>query len=265
MQLGWDQVAIDPRVTAAVVAARSLERIVGIPHCTSTQDVAVGLAAEGAPSGTVVVTAVQTAGRGRAGRSWDDDGSGGSLALSILLDLPEQDAELVPHAFGLAVHAAACAVGVDGLRLKWPNDLIVRTSAGPQKVCGILVERTEVASRSVLVGGIGINVDHRHLAVHPERTSLAALRGATIDRVSLLVALMQGVDAALVELGRSATELLVRYRVVSDTIGRTVVVRRPGVDDLAGVAESIDDRGRLVVRDEVGEHAVLSGTVRDAP
>jgi len=260
----WDVVATDPMVVDAVRDAAVLERIVTVPECRSTQDVAMALASEGAVSGTVVVAGVQTAGRGRTGRAWEDDGSGGSLALSILLDVPDLGSGLVPHALGLAVLEAARALGVVTPRLKWPNDLIVRTDAGPRKLCGVLVERTDVGGRQILVGGIGVNVDHRHLPEHEDRTSLAALAGGDVDRAGLLAALVRGVDRTLVDARGPSGSLLARYREACDTIGRTVVIQRPGSEDLVGVAEAVDEQGRLIVRDEAGPHIIMSGTVRDA-
>ena len=268
----WHRVAADPRVEEAIGAAEHLSAVVPVPTCSSTQDVAVRCAAEGAASGAVVVTGVQTAGRGRTGRGWDDDGSGGSLALSILLDVagppdaPGRATPLVPHSLGLAVLAGARAVGVDGLALKWPNDVLHRTDGGPRKVCGILVERTTVGDRDVLVAGIGINVDHRHLPELVDRTSLAQLGAAgDVDRVGLLVGLLGAVDRRLGMLGADVDVLLDDYRRASDTIGRTVVVQRPGVTDLEGTVETVDGEGRLVVRTSDGEqHVLLSGTVRDA-
>jgi BirA family transcriptional regulator, biotin operon repressor / biotin---[acetyl-CoA-carboxylase] ligase len=260
----WDRVALDPQVTATIAAASVLRHVVAVPTCGSTQDVALEQASDGGPSGTVVVAGVQTAGRGRTGREWADDAAGGSLAISVMIELPDRGAELVPHALGLAVLDAGRAVGVEALRLKWPNDVVVRTEGGLRKVCGVLVERTRVGAGDVLVAGIGVNVDHRHLPDMADRTSLAALSGARPDRVELLCALLRGIDTALAEASGPPRVLLSRYREVSDTIGRPISVQRPGADELVGIAETVDDEGRLVVRDAVGRHVVISGTVRDA-
>lgn len=264
MGRAWDRVALDPQVTATVAAASVLRRIVAVPTCGSTQEVALDLASSGGPSGAVVVAGVQTAGRGRTGREWEDDAEGGSLAMSVMIELPEHGAELVPHALGLAVLDAGRTVGAEGLRLKWPNDVVVRIGGGLRKVCGVLVERTRVGERNVLVAGIGVNVDLRHQPDVADRTSLATLSGSRPDRMLLLCALLRGIDTALVEASGSARVLLSRYREMSDTIGRPISVQRPGVGDLVGIAENIDDEGRLVVRDATGRHVVISGTVRDA-
>lgn len=263
VERAWDRVALDPRVEATIAAATVLRRIVAVPTCGSTQDVALEQASSGGSSGAVVVAGVQTAGRGRTGRGWEDDAAGGSLALSVLIELPERGSGLVPHALGLAVLDAGRAVGAEELRLKWPNDVVVRTGGGLRKVCGVLVERTRAGTRNALVAGIGVNVDHRHLPDMTDRTSLAALSGARPDQVALLCALLRGIDNALAEASGPPGLLLSRYREVSDTIGRPVSVQRPGVDDLVGIAENVDDEGRLVVRDAVGRHVVLSGTIRD--
>jgi len=109
---------------------------------TSTNDVAVRMAREGAPEGTVVVAREQTAGRGRHGRSWSSPPGGLYLSIIFRPHLPFED--LWQMAF-LAAVASAEAVGqVSGLpaRIKWPNDVLLNA----RKVCGILIEAPKPAA-----------------------------------------------------------------------------------------------------------------------
>src|SRR5713226_6457422 len=110
--------------------------IVNLGSVTSTQDVAREL-----PIGSVVVANHQTAGRGRLTHSWEAP-PGTALLVSFVL----QPNPLLSLAAGVAA-AEACGPGV---RLKWPNDLLLKGG----KVGGILVE----ASASKAVCGIGINL-----------------------------------------------------------------------------------------------------------
>ena len=102
----------------------------------STQDVAREL-----PLGSMVVADHQTAGRGRLEHRWEVP-PGTALLVSFVL--PRNP--LLSLAAGVAA-AEACAQGV---RLKWPNDLLL----GGRKVGGILVEATPTKA----VCGIGINL-----------------------------------------------------------------------------------------------------------
>lgn len=118
----------------------------GWPHrhyrrVDSTNARARELAAAGAPGGTVVTAAEQTAGRGRQGRTWTAPG-GKALLYSAILR-PLGDRQLLP----LAVALAACEAAEDlapgaRCRIKWPNDVWI----GERKLAGILIE-TKTPSR----------------------------------------------------------------------------------------------------------------------
>jgi BirA family transcriptional regulator, biotin operon repressor / biotin---[acetyl-CoA-carboxylase] ligase len=96
----------------------------------------------------------QVAGRGRTGRNWVSDQGG--LWLSAVLPAPGPRAKwaILPLAAGWAVINALEKLGVSGLRLRWPNDVLL----GKRKLAGLLVEqyRPELA-----VVGIGVNVNNR--------------------------------------------------------------------------------------------------------
>jgi BirA family transcriptional regulator, biotin operon repressor / biotin---[acetyl-CoA-carboxylase] ligase len=273
----WSVHLADAVVRDVLAGTAVLRRVVPVGEVGSTQDVALALAGDGAADGTVVVADRQVAGRGRLGRRWDDRPDGGTLALTVILDvagLPGDAVALVPHALGLGVTAACAALvpSAEPPRLKWPNDVVVRAADGGQvrKLCGVLVERERVTGpdgpRDVLTGGVGIDVDLRGGAEAPDRTCLATLAAGVPERGRLLAAVLGGLDDALRVLRRSPEELLVRYRELSDTLGRRVVVDLPGEDAIVGVATAIDGHGRLVVMTSDGaSRVVLAGTVRDAP
>jgi BirA family transcriptional regulator, biotin operon repressor / biotin---[acetyl-CoA-carboxylase] ligase len=266
-------------VQGALGSTRIVSAVHGVAEVGSTQDLALELARDGSPSGTVVIADLQTSGRGRSGRRWDDRAGGGTLAMTVLLDAEVvEHASLVPHALGVAVVDACSAVAsLDGrLLLKWPNDVVHRdaVSSPVRKVCGVLVERAIVDApdreRDVLVCGIGLDVDLRAEAA-TDRVCLAELAGDVPDRAELLGALITAVDGALLMLATSPARLLARYRSLSDTVGRAVSIEPVLADEgaaargrVVGVATGVDDAGRLLVTTEGVTRAILSGTVRDA-
>lgn len=135
-------------------------RRIGVPlhrlrETTSTNDEAKKLASEGAPEGTVVTADVQTAGRGRRGRTWMSPA--GNLYLSVILRpkiAPAAAPPLAP-AMGLAVALAIEEVAPLSARIKWPNDVMV----SDRKVAGILVESMLSGSTlDAVIVGIGVNV-----------------------------------------------------------------------------------------------------------
>ena len=262
----WGTAAATAEVRAALDGAEHVRGLEVVDEVPSTQDVARARAADGAPSGTLLVAERQTAGRGRRGRTWDDDvRPGASLAATLVLDPPDA-AHLVPHAVGLAVLDAIAPWLAPRALLKWPNDLVVRTDAGPRKIAGLLVEREDglgSAGRTVLLAGVGVNVDRRHLPPADDRAGLADLAAMDVAPAALLAGLVAGLDAALALLARGPQALIDRYRSASDTCGREVDVALPDGATVRGRAD-VDDAGRLVVTSVLGRHTVLAGTVRDA-
>jgi BirA family biotin operon repressor/biotin-[acetyl-CoA-carboxylase] ligase len=191
----------------------------------STQDVACDL-----PLGSLVIADHQTAGRGRLEHRWEAP-SGTALLVSFVLP---------PNALlSLAAGVAAAEACDQGVRLKWPNDLLL----GGRKVGGILVEAT--AAKAVC--GIGIN-----LTWAPEGgATLNQPRDWLLDRLRTAI---EGWTSARPE------EVLARWRELSDTIGRKVRVELPD-RAFEGVALAINERGELVVDGAV----VSAGSVRHLP
>jgi len=186
-------------------------QVVRLGTVTSTQDIARDL-----PIGSVVVADHQTAGRGRLSHQWETR-AGTALLVSFVVE-PNP---LLSLAAGVAA-AEACGPGV---RLKWPNDLLL----DGRKVGGILVE----ASASKAICGIGIN-----LTWAPKG---AATLGEPRDQVleKLRIA-MERWSAA------PAGQVIAGWRQVSDTIGKRIRVELPD-QVIEGIAEDIDPNGNLVV------------------
>ncbi len=265
----WSSHLGDARVREVLVRNRRLRAVLSVGEVRSTQDAALASVADGARDGTIVLADRQLAGRGRSGRTWDDDRSGGTLALTVIIDAPASaaTAAFAPHALGLAVVAAAAVVvpAVAIPVLKWPNDVVVRSAEDGRlrKLAGILIERQQVADRDVLLCGIGLNVDLRG-PLPPDRICLASLAGAAPVRPVLLAVLLAALDDVIVRLVDAPQALLADYRTRCETIGRAVEVTLPGDRRIVGRAIGVDDQGRLLVEGADGTEVILAGTVRDA-
>ncbi len=91
-------------------------------------------------------------GRGRFNREWIAEEGGLWVSYNLPLDAPGDHAwGVLPLVAGVAIMEALGKYTIHGLRLRWPNDVMV----GRSKLAGILVERLQNQVASV---GIGINV-----------------------------------------------------------------------------------------------------------
>ncbi|MEL7485460.1 MAG: biotin--[acetyl-CoA-carboxylase] ligase [Planctomycetota bacterium] len=219
------------------------DRIAVFAETLSTQDTASRMAS-GQP-GVLVVTAHQSEGRGRLGRSWADHPEH-SLAMTFALSVRDHTPALLALAAGIAV-ADACAstLPTDTLGLKWPNDLVERTTN--RKLAGILVETAD----PLALVGIGVNVSHPRAELDTAglhaATSLANL-GASTDRLHLAQQITIELDRALKQPEATLAESW-RHR---DTLTGTQQAFEHNGRRHEGIVESIDPTLTLVIRTREG-------------
>lgn len=230
----------------------------------STNRVAHCLAGQGYPGGTTVLAEMQTAGRGRHGRSWNSS-PGKGLWFSLLLRPPRTLVPAGAAALTLAVAATAAGAltaetGVP-LHVKWPNDL----QADGRKVAGILTEMKAEPDRiDYIIVGIGINVNQARADFPPElRDRAGSLRlaaGHSFDRPPLFLALRKTtLDACLLYFEQGFVPFHQTWKDINITLGRPVRVFRPG-GYLDGTALDLDPDGALLLRDRRGRlHRLRSG------
>lgn len=203
----------------------------------STSSRARELALAGAPHGTLVTAAEQSAGRGRQGRTWSAP-AGRALLLSLVLREPPT---LLPLAAALAV-ADVCGPGA---RIKWPNDVWL----DGRKAAGILVEGRPSEGWAIL--GIGLNVAMREEDFPAElRATATGLGREPADLEPVLGELLAALGRRLGE-GGAAT--LAAWRERDALLGRDI--RWNGG---SGVAAGVDAAGQLVVELPGGGTASLA-------
>ena len=218
----------------------------------STGSTNADLLARGGPEGQVLVAEEQTAGRGRAGRTWVS-APGASLTFSVLLrptSVQPAARGWLPLLTGVAVAAAVrSAAGVAAV-LKWPNDVLV----GDRKLAGMLAEQSP--AEDAVVVGVGLNVATPEEALPVSPTGLPAtsllVEGANVAREALLIEILGRLEreylAFRADPDPARSGLLAAYAAACATLGRTVRVELPAGRVLVGLAEGIDQGGRLLVR-----------------
>ncbi|MBD8674835.1 biotin--[acetyl-CoA-carboxylase] ligase [Massilia sp. CFBP 13721] len=208
----------------------------------------------------LLVARNQTAGRGRAGRSWLSSSEGSltfSLAWRFAGGLPRLTG--LPLAVGVALAETLDGLGVQ-VRLKWPNDVL----RDGDKLAGILIE-TQAAQQGGVwaVIGIGLNLvmpDELEAQIGRSVASLPWL--ARMDRNALLAALLDGLAGALREFERAGfAAFAARWNLRHAWQGELVTVLDGGTVLHEGSAAGVDDAGRLLLDTSAGRIAVLAGDV----
>jgi BirA family transcriptional regulator, biotin operon repressor / biotin---[acetyl-CoA-carboxylase] ligase len=229
----------------------------GSPHLhlrltESTNERARELAVRGAPRGTVVTAAEQSAGRGRRGRVWSAPAGRALLYSAILRPLAMEHA-LLPLAVPVAACEAIEGVAPVACRIKWPNDLWI----DERKVGGVLIE---ARPPDWAVIGVGINVaiaaDEFPGDLRWPATSIGHGAGVGAVRDALSAALGAWVEAP-------AASVLSAFGSRDALNGRAVEWEGGTTDAARGTAAGVDERGNLVVEAEDGERLSLgSGEVQ---
>ena len=206
----------------------------------------------------------QTAGRGRRGRQWQSPFARNLyMSLAFERDLGFQKLSGLSLVAGVAVVRALEELGVQGLALKWPNDIWLDGN----KLAGILVElQGEFQATSRVVIGLGLNVHMRHgdAEIDQAWTSLA-LNGVQLPegRTGLATAVLRQILVSMegfIERGFGDwMESWQRY----DALYGQEVVTLPNGDK--GIARGVDADGAYLIESEAGVTAVNAGEISLRP
>ncbi|MCS0591910.1 biotin--[acetyl-CoA-carboxylase] ligase [Massilia norwichensis] len=208
----------------------------------------------------LLVAEHQTAGRGRAGRSWlssPDHSLTFSLAWKFGGGL--QSLTGLPLAIGTALAETLGRLG-QPVQLKWPNDVL----KDGDKLAGILVETASAADGGVwAVIGIGLNLAMPdELEAQIGRSVAAVPWLARMERDTLLAAILDGLAEALRLFDQAGFGAFsARWNLLHGWQGQLVVILDRGEVLHEGLAAGVDDAGRLLLDTENGRIAIVAGDV----
>lgn len=211
---------------------------------------------------TVLFSEQQTAGRGRRGRNWCSPFAE-NIYMSMCFSWTKGPLALqgLSIVVGVAVAELLVEEGVDGVGVKWPNDVWING----KKVAGILIElEGEVTSSWRVTLGLGLN------------THMSAVSGADIDqpwtclaeyidvkRTDLAAKLVQKLCLALDEFVAAGFQVFTdRYSSLDALGGRRVLMHGPEVE---GVVRGVDVDGALLLETDTGLHPFHAGEISVRP
>lgn len=218
-------------------------QVTSLEEVDSTQRAAADL-----PVWSAVLAAHQTGGRGQRERSFTSDPGGLYLTAVVPFDGDAAGWRGFALAIGRAVRHTLTGMGIEDLRLRWPNDLMI----GSRKVGGILVEQ---GGPHTLLVGLGLNITNRPWLMNP---ALRYVAGRLLDHTDrALTGPEQMLEPLLVAI-RGAHEEFARQRLAGMAaelnlcwgVRRHVWLEAAGEVDLPeteGAFAGIDDNGRVLL------------------
>jgi BirA family transcriptional regulator, biotin operon repressor / biotin---[acetyl-CoA-carboxylase] ligase len=218
----------------------------------------------GGAAGYVCTAEQQTSGRGRRGRTWVSPFAR-NLYLSLVWEFTQGAAALegMSLAVGVGVARALETCGIEGVQLKWPNDLLYQNA----KLGGVLLEMLGDASGTCqVVVGVGLNVDmpaDTARGIDQAWTDLAAISGdePTPGRNALLAALLNELLPLLAGFQGSGFGVWQQAWLERDAHAGKSVILHVGEDTMAGTARGVDERGALLLETTVGVKAIYGGEI----
>lgn len=220
-------------------------------------------ATQGAPSGSVLAVELQTAGRGRIGRTWHS-GLGNALTFSLLwrFDCGLNALSGLSLAVGVAILRALQDCNATGVGLKWPNDVL--TPYG--KLGGVLIEaQGDMYGPSAVVIGIGLNCNlpiKIQQAIEQPAAALDQACTAPPDRNRLLAALLQELAKVLDEFASAGfAPLRTEWEQQHAYQNQPVQLHMPDGSVIGGIARGVTDSGELVLETVQGIRQFNSGEV----
>jgi BirA family biotin operon repressor/biotin-[acetyl-CoA-carboxylase] ligase len=250
-------------ITAGLGKARDDLHIEILDHAPSSNALLLQRAAQGEASGTVLAVEWQNAGRGRLGKTWHS-GLGEALTFSLLWRFGSGLAALsgLSLAVGVAMMRALDELGVQGVGLKWPNDLLLNEG----KLAGILIEaQGDMLGPSAVVIGIGLNLyvpESLRDQIDQPVSDLSALEQTMPERNRVLAVSLKHLASILHDFAAggfaSMRDEWEKHHVFQQ---RPVRLLLPDGSQIAGMALGISDEGALRLATAQGEKIFNAGEV----
>ena len=226
----------------------------------STNSHLIARAANETIDGVACIAERQTGGRGRRGRTWlTPAGSNIALSLGKSVSIPISEVAPLSLVVGLAAVNALARVGVNDVKLKWPNDVLLNGA----KVGGILIELAGISSPLTIVVGIGVNMGSgAEVSAHLGSTvgDLFA-SGASVSRNALAAELINSVFEMAVRFeSKGFAPMRPDWEALHAHQNRSVRVIGAN-ETIEGIARGVTDGGELILETSAGVRHFSGGEV----
>jgi len=245
-----------PNNIQSLISEFSIQQII-----SSTNDFVAQSLQKKSQSGVVCLAEMQSAGRGRRGRTWLSPPAGTFYgSVGWVFNEGFQVVEGLSLAIGVAVIQALNTCGVEGLQLKWPNDIVWQG----KKLGGILIEmNAEVGGSCQVVVGVGINLALPQTVKNQIDQQVVDLREIcpALNRQQVTAALLHHIVLVLSDY---ATQGFKAYRQTWKSYDALlgVPVKVLGLtQNIEGIGAGIDEQGAFLIKTATGIEAISGGEV----
>ncbi|GAJ78993.1 LOW QUALITY PROTEIN: biotin operon repressor [Vibrio sp. JCM 18905] len=237
----------------ALLTASAESLVELVPVINSTNQYLLDRVAE-SEKGRVCIAEYQAQGRGRRGRQWISPfGSNLYLSMYWRLDAGMAAAMGLSLVIGIAAVEALEEMGIQGVKLKWPNDLYYQD----KKLAGILVEMSGQAGGAahlvIGMGGLNIGMPDEQPEIDQPWTTLNQVNESlVIDRNVLATTLIKHWNSALIEYElKGLTSFVERWNRLDNFLNRQVKLLI-GPREVHGVVRGIDHQGGILLETSQG-------------
>jgi len=213
----------------------------------------------GENEGTVVISEMQTSGRGRRGREWYSPKGGVYVSFVLKPNVSPEKASQLTLVSSLALVKTLNSMDNNlNAKIKWPNDILI----SGKKISGILTELSaDVEKINYIVVGVGINLNTEKGILPENGTSLKIEMKEEVSIKLFLKSFLEHYDSIYQEYINGKIDLIIeRWKNNSDTLGKKVKII--GINEtFEGLAKDIDENGALILQTKEKEIKVYSGDV----
>ena len=226
----------------------------------STQDAAIEFAR--GQNGLLLVASQQTQGRGTHGRRWED-GDRMTLPCTFVVDPGCKDAPMLSACVACAVHETIATLmpSAESLKIKWPNDIVIREHGRDRKLAGILIEQRE----GLTLLGIGINCTqhqaHWDRDIRDRAVSLTQL-GVHVTRLDLVCRLVEHLSQWFEACSRKEIQ---DYYDMHDAMVGSLRTFKHNNECYHGIVEGLDPLESIRIETPSGHHALPVATTKHVP
>jgi len=201
----------------------------------------------------IAICETQTAGKGRRGRQWHSPYAQNIYCtLSVEKTLPASHLGLLSILSGIAICEALLSCGIEGVQLKWPNDLVFQK----KKLGGILIESRPVTTdRYFFAIGFGLNVHMRQSEldqIPQAATSLDLIQSEIVNRQSILITAIERVLTKVQQFDETQVAGMIDEFQQHDAFHAQKICVLNADEEIVGINSGINQYGQLKLQTEQG-------------